>query len=467
MRELKILSPTAILGYGFPMESWDEGMRREPDVIAVDAGSTDPGPYYLGAGVSFTDRDAVKRDLSIMIPAGLKAGIPVIIGTAGGSGAKPHLDWNTEIIKEIAHEQKLTFSLAVIPSDISKETVVKAFNKNSIHPLHPAPPLKRDDIDDAAHIVAQMGCEPIIKALEAGAQVILAGRAYDPAVFAALAVHKGYDRGLATHLGKILECAAIAATPGSGSDCMFGYIGEDYFRVEPLSPARKCTTLSVAAHTLYEKTNPYILPGPGGTLDLTKTEFIQESENCVRVSGSRFEPSEAYSLKLEGVKKVGCRTISFAAAADPVLISQIDEITPKVKARVADNFSELGDYFLDFKLYGRNIPGRTGVMGIFGQSSTKTSENSALELAIIIDAVAPTQEKANTICSFARSTLLHYGYPGRVSTAGNLAFPFSPSDIKMGDVYEFSIYHLIETDDPCKYFPIHILNFKEGGLHEV
>ena len=84
--EFRILSATAILGYGFPMKSFEEGMKRNPHVIAVDAGSTDPGPYYLGAGVSFTDRDAVKRDLEIMIKAGVQQNIPVCIGSAGGSG---------------------------------------------------------------------------------------------------------------------------------------------------------------------------------------------------------------------------------------------------------------------------------------------------------------------------------------------------------------------------------------------
>ena len=465
MSELKILSPTAILGYGFPMESWDEGMSRKPDVIAVDAGSTDPGPYYLGAGVSFTDRGAVKRDLSIMIPAGLEAGIPVIIGTAGGSGALPHLQWNLEIIEEIAKEKKLSFTLGVIPADIDKAYLLKAQKNGVVTPLSPAPQLTENDITGSSHIVAQMGAEPIIKALEMGAQVILAGRAYDPSVFAALAIQKGYDKGLAIHLGKILECAAIAATPGSGSDCMFGYIGDDYFKVEPLSKNRKCTTLSVAAHTLYEKTNPYILPGPGGVLDLTKTVFKQETESMVRVTGSKHIPSEEYSLKLEGAKKVGCRTISFAASADPIMIKQIDNIAAKVKERVADNFTDLGKYFLDFKIYGRNNPGMMGTMGIFGQhDNQKNPENTTHEIAIIIDAVAPTQELANTVCSFARSTLLHYGYPGRVSTAGNLAFPFSPSDIKMGDVYEFGVYHLIKPNDPCEFFPVEIKTFKEGML---
>ena len=104
MEEMRILSPTAILGYGFPMESFKEGLKRKPHVIAVDAGSTDPGPYYLGAGKSFTDKNSVQRDLAIMIPAAIEAGIPVIIGTAGGSGGRPHVDLTIEIVKEIAKE---------------------------------------------------------------------------------------------------------------------------------------------------------------------------------------------------------------------------------------------------------------------------------------------------------------------------------------------------------------------------
>ena len=87
----------------------------------------------------------------------------------------------------------------------------------------------------------------------------------------------------------------------------------------------------------------------------------------------------------------------------------------------------------------------------------ETPESSSDELLIIIEAVAPTQEEANTLCSFARSTMLHYGYEGRISTAGNLAFPFSPSDCRMGEVFEFNVYHLLRVADPCEPFPIHLL----------
>lgn len=455
MDELRVLSPTAILGYGFPAKSFEEGMKRRPHVIAVDAGSTDPGPYYLGAGVSFTDRNAVKRDLELMIAAAVEEDIPVIIGSAGGSGGEAHLQWNVDIIREIAREKGINFRMAVIHAEIDRETVRKKMKMGRLAPLHPAPELSEEELDKSVRIVGQMGIEPFIRALEQGAQVIAAGRAYDPAVFAALAVMKGYDKGLAIHMGKILECACIAATPGSGSDCMIGYLGADGFRVEALNPVRKCTTLSVAAHTLYEKTNPYILPGPGGTLDLTETRFEQETERSVKVSGSRFAPSMPYTIKLEGVKRVGYRTVSIAGTRDPVMIRQIDDIIRGVRERVQDNFRHTGlEYYLDFKVYGRN-----GVMG----GLEPMQDIASHELGIIIEAVSDTQATANTICSFARSTMLHYGYEGRISTAGNLAFPYSPSDFKAGEVFAFNIYHLIEVDDPTELFPMEIGMAVEEG----
>ena len=455
MEEMRILSPTAILGYGFPMESFKEGMKRKPHVIAVDAGSTDPGPYYLGAGKSFTDKNSVKRDLAIMIPAAIEAGIPVIIGTAGGSGGRPHVDLTIEIVKEIAKEQSLTFKLAVIQSEFDKEFVKEKIRKGDISPLFPAKEISEADVEESVRIVAQMGEEPFIKALEGGANVILAGRSYDPSVFSALAIKEGFDKGLAIHLGKILECAAIAASPGSGSDCMFGYLRKDGFVLEPLSPIRKCTTLSVAAHTLYEKTNPYILPGPGGAINLHESSFTQIADNMVEVKGSKFVPTEEYFVKLEGVKRVGFRTISCAAAKDPVMISQIDKIVESVKERVKNNFEHYGitDFFLDFKIYGKN-----GVMAMFPNLEQQVSH----ELMIIIEAVAPTQDQADTICGFARSTMLHYGYEGRISTAGNLAFPFSPSDCKVGEVFEFNVYHLMRVDDPSELFPVNYIQFTKG-----
>lgn len=451
--EFRVLSPTAILGYGFPEASFMRGMERKPHLIAVDAGSTDPGPYYLGAGKAFTDRAFVKRDLRYMIREGVRNGIPVVVGTAGGSGASVHLEWCRQIIAEIAREEKLSFKMGVIPSDVSKDAVKKALKEGRISPLACVHELTEGLIDETTYLVAQIGIEPIIEALKDGCDVVLAGRCYDPACFAALPVMKGYSEGLALHMGKILECAAIAATPGSGADCALGVLTRDSFILEALSPKRKFTCESAAAHTLYEKSDPYHLPGPGGSINLEACSFTDIGNGRVEVKGSVFEPTPKYLIKLEGARPIGYRSISIAGTRDPIMIAGIEKILDEVKHQLAEmSPDEDRSRQLFFHVYGRN-----GVMGPLEPLAKAVSH----ELCIVIEALCQTQEQADTLCSVARSTLLHYGYEGRISTAGNLAFPFSPSDIKMGQVFEFSIYHLMDPDGE-KLFTHRIETFKDG-----
>jgi len=437
--EFRVLSTTAILGYGFPRASFEAGLRRKPHLIAADAGSTDPGPYYLGAGKSFTNRDAVKRDLRFMLKAGIGRGIPVVVGTAGGSGARPHVDWCEAIVREIAREEGLKFRMAVVYADVDKKRVRAHLRKGEIAPLAFVPELDEETLDASINIVAQMGVEPLLQALDTGCDVVLAGRCYDPAVFAAPAIRKGFDPGLAIHMGKILECAAIAATPGSGADCVLGTLKKDSFILEALNPKRKFTTASTAAHTLYEKSDPTHLPGPGGEIDLTGCTFTDLPGGRVEVRGSRHIDSKRYMVKLEAVRRAGFRTISVAGTRDPIMIAGIDSILAAVEGQVKDILrSERIDGRIQFHVYGRD-----GVMGPLEPEKTVRGH----ELGLVIEAVAPTERESESLCSLTRSTLLHYGYPGRISTAGNLAFPFSPSDAKMGEVFEFSIYHLMPVDD--------------------
>lgn len=444
-RELRVLSPTAILGYGFPQRSFERGMRKNPHLIAVDAGSTDPGPYYLGAGKSFTSRQAVNRDLELMLTAAVGTAIPLIIGTAGGAGARPHVDWTESIIREIARERGLSFRMAVIYADIGKNVVLAAMDEGRITPLFPAPAIGRDEVENSVRIVAQMGTEPVIDALNMGCQIILCGRCYDPVPFAAPAIRQEYNPALAFHMGKILECAAIAASPGSGSDCVMGTLYDDSFILEALNEERIFTRISTSAHTLYEKSDPYHLPGPGGALDLRESRFEAIEEGRVRVSGTRYLVADPYTVKLEGVKSVGFRNISICGIRDPVLIRQIDPVLDQIRNRVINELHHRGTIL--FHQYGKN-----GVMG----AMEPEKEPLPHEIGLVMEVVSPSQSESEAICAYARSTLLHYGYPGRISTAGNLAFPFSPSDMACGEVYEFNIYHLLSVDDPLRLFPITI-----------
>ncbi len=448
--ELRVLSPTAILGYGFPEKSFFAGLALEPDLIGVDAGSTDPGPYYLGSGKSFTNRMCVKKDLRLMIREGVKRKIPVVIGSAGGSGAAPHLAWCAEIIEEIAEEERLSFRMGVISADIPKSMVMAELRKGAVKPLAFVPELTEMDLKNTTNVVAQMGVEPIIRALDKDCDVVLAGRCYDPACFAALPIRLGFDPGLALHMGKILECAAIAATPGSGADCVMATLKKDCFILQSLNPARKFTRQSTAAHTLYEKSDPYNLPGPGGTIVLDRCKFTEIGDGRTCVTGSRFVKSPKYMVKLEGARRIGFKCMSIAATRDPVMIRNIDSILDAVRKSVEANLKNekiAGRIF--FHLFGKNA-----VMG----EREPVKNSRPVELGILIEVLSPSQDEADAVCGVTRSTLLHYGYPGRISTAGNLAFPFSPSDLKMGEAYEFSLYHLMEIHDQ-NVFRLKIMEF--------
>lgn len=445
---VKILSPCGILGYGFPPESFNNGILDRPDAIVVDAGSTDAGPHKLGANTAIVSRQACKKDLEYILVAGFKHHIPVIIGSAGGSGGKAHVEWTLSIIDEIILEKNLTpLKMAIIWADIPKEVIRGNIKENKVTPLGKAvPELTFEALEASTGVVAQMGIEPILEALDNEANLIVCGRAYDPSPFAAIGVHNGFDEALSYHLGKVLECGALSSEPGTAKDCMMGVIYKDHFEVYPTNPIRKCTTVSVAAHTFYEKDHPYILHGPGIILNLENCEFKEVGDGCVRVSGSEISHTDIYKIKLEGARKVAYRTFVIAGIRDPILIDKIEEVEMFVKQSVIEQYSEIikDDYEINFYNYGKN-----GVMG-----ELEPINKPGHELGVMFETIAKTQDQASALCSSVRSTFMHFGYEGRKSTAGNLAFPFAPSDVEFGPVYEFSIYHLMETVDGKALFPI-------------
>jgi hypothetical protein len=442
---LSVYAPLGMLGYGFPRESLQAALNQDLAVFAMDAGSTDPGPYYLGSGRSFTSRTMVKRDLDLLLPAARERQIPLLIGSAGGAGAAPHVARTVAILREVALEHDLHFRLAIIHADQDPERIKSKIVSGEIDDFEAGYPIDESDVDACTNIVAQMGVEPLIAALAAGADVVLAGRAFDAALMAAVPIMNGYDPGLALHMGKILECGSFVAIPRT-SDGAIAHLTDDSFLVEPADPDKRCTVDLVAAHTLYEKSDPYRLHVPGGVLDLTSTKFERHDDRTVRVSGSRFMPGVDYWVKLEGAVHLGFRSICIAGARDPILIDRFDEVIDKVKAKVA---RDLGDsipadtYTISFRLYGRD--------GVMGPLEPHPASNPQ-ELGVVIEVVAPTQDIADTVCALVRSATLHMGYQGRLATGGNLAFPYSPAEFAGPEAYEFRLYHLMRVDDPCEMF---------------
>jgi hypothetical protein len=393
----RVVSACGALGYGYPKESLDVALRGQVDAIICDGGSMDAGPYYLGTGTEYFETQAVKLDLRHMVEAGARIGCPVILGSCGMAGGDRNLDWMISLAKEVFGELGIrNAKVAVIRSEFDPEIVIAEFKSGNLRATGVGPELDEDALREST-IVGQMGIHPLITALESGAQYILAGRSCDIALFASDMIRRNIDAGLAYHVGHVLECGALACDPGSPSDCLVAEIYDDGSAVfiAP-NPARRCTAYSIAAHSLYEEGHPQLQFYPEGILVMEKTQFFCRDGRSAGIRNSRFVHAAKpwpWSIKLEGSRRLGARKVSLIHI-DPADLAKIPA---------------------DVLVYGRN-----GVQ-------TKPVEGGQRELGIIVEATADTQEAAVLLASLLTHYLIHYGYPGRKATAGNIAYPLSPN----------------------------------------
>ena len=422
--ELRLYSPTGLLGYGYQDDSFRRAMERSPDLIAVDGGSTDPGPNYMGMGKAFVGRDAAKRDLKNMLIAGHDRNVPVIVGTSGGAGGDPHLQWTREIVEEIARENGLHFKMALIHSEQSKEYVAEKLEQGKVEPLWPMGPLDSETVERSTRIVGMAGVEPYIEALSEGAQVILAGRSDDAAIFAALPIKEEFDPALGWMAGKLLECGAACTEPRGkyGSEGVMVSLRGDHLLVEAPHPGLQCTPTSLGTFFLHENESPVHHTEPSGVLDLSQVQFDAVDDRTVKVTGAKFVPSEKYTVGLEGVEFVGYRCICISTTRDPVLIGCIDSYLDSVDGIVRKRVEGIGIREDEYKLHYRII-GKDSVMG----EREPVKEIKGHELGVIIEAVAPTQELANEIVGMTRPVAKNAYYPGKLARGAEMSmFPAHP-----------------------------------------
>lgn len=452
-KPLRMLAATACIGYGFTEIALNRAMELGVDFIGADAGSMDPGPYYLGAGKPYVSPEAIERDLRLLLKAARRHDVPLIIGSSGGSGGQPHLQQTREIVERIIKQEHLNARLAVIGSEPPRDLIAMRLAQNRIHGLWPELPLDEQTIRDSERIVAMMGAEPLQHALRQGANVILAGRCSDSAIYAAIPVMLGYDAALAWHLGKTIECGATIASPKTGQDCIIGTLGADYFTVEPGHPDKSCTVSKVAAHTMYENPSPYEFVEPSGNVNTQACTYEAIDDRIVKVRGTTFEPAQTYTVKLEGAMLEGWRTVVFAGIRDPILISRIHAFSLQIHERTRAEVVALG---IDPSTYTLTIR-RYGLDAVLGDTEPQATEMPH-EIGLMLDVVASTESQAQAILAKARYIAMHTEFEGRLCTAGNLAMPFSPSDIPVGAAYRFSVWHAMELDDPLEIFPTEIVD---------
>jgi hypothetical protein len=437
----RILIPSGALGLGYDKAALNRAVAAKPDLIAIDGGSTDSGPSYLGRGVSKYATESTKIEWQGLIEARAAAGCPLVIGTAGTCGTDSTVDWLYNITLEILSDLGQSAKIARLYSEQDPAKIAQT----PLSPLSAAPHVDAGTIQNCTHIVALAGAEQIQTALNTGADIIISGRTTDTAIIAALPLQNGNHAGAAWHGAKIGECGALCATnPQSG--VILVDFDDTGFTVTPMADGAKATPHTVSAHMLYENSDPFILFEPGGHLDVTRATYTAIDDTSVRVTGSQWVPSDTYTVKLEGARIAGFQTILMVLLRDAhyVANAQIwcDDIIAKHATKVADRLGlDPATWHAELRIIGQNAN--------LGTLEQRTSDAS--ELGVLAILTAPDQATANTLGKMMNPYLLHHPLT-QEEEQPTFAFPFSPAEIDRGAAYEFVLHHVMALVDPMDAF---------------
>jgi hypothetical protein len=440
----KILIPSGALGLGYDRDALMRGIELNPDLIAIDGGSTDSGPHYLGTGTSKYSRSSIKSEWRELMQARAIANVPLVIGTAGTCGADDAVDWLLDITREIATETDQNVTVAILKSGQPVDRVINALDQGRIKPLEPVIDIDHSVLQSCTNIVALAGAEQIQAALNTGADIVIAGRATDTATIAALPLARGCHTGGAWHGAKIGECGALATTNPSSGTIMITFDAHG-FTVEPMGQTARATPYTVSAHMLYENSNPLQLYEPGGYLDVTGAIYTALDDRRVRVTGSTWVPSDTYTVKLEGARCGGYQCVSLALIREARYVQNIDTWTAAVEENCRQKAQERieGDFTLELRIIGLNAT--LGAQDLNAQIGS--------EVGVLGIVTAPSEMVAKEVAKMLNPYLLHLPLT-EDEEMPTFAFPFSPNEMNRGEIYEFCLNHVMELGDPMQAFSL-------------
>lgn len=440
LEDTLVVVPVGALGAGIDPEHLEAGLTQGAHAIALDAGSTDSGPSCLATGVSKYSREAVKSDLRVLMAARAKYGLPLLVGSCGTAGGDAGVAWTRDIVQEVAAELGQNPRIVTLHSELTRARLLTRLAAGQVSPLAPLGPLDAATVERCEHIVALMGPEPYIAALEDGADIVLGGRTTDTAVIAAVPLMRGAGAGAAWHAGKIAECGGLCTVDPTDGGVLIK-VGREAFEVWPLSAQNRCDVYSVSSHMLYENSDPFILTEPGGVLDVTDARYEPVGERGVRVTGSRFLP-RPYTMKLEGAALGPFQTLMWVGIADPVVLAMVDGFVETLHAALIERVRKVmglepDTFDISLRPYGWNAV--SGLPAPEGAAPPR-------EIGLMFVATAETQDLATRIARTCNPYFFHFPVR-RGKELPSYGFPFSPAEVERGRVYDFVLNHVVATRD--------------------
>lgn len=446
MKPIKIITPTGHLGTT-PLEkdSFERGCAAGPDFIIADSGSADIGPYPLGADRSASNEVWQRHDIEAMLIAARRLGIPLILGSASDTGTNRGVDQYVRIVKEIAAEQRMKpFKLAAVYSEMKVPDLLRRMAAGAKitglngRPNADAALLKRTD-----RVVAVMGAPPLQEVLRSGAEVVIAGRSSDCAIFAAPLLNAGFSEADAFFCGKAMECASFCGEPFMGKETILGRVEPGAVYLTAMHPGQRCTPASVASHAMYERLNPFREYVPGGYLDMSQCRYEQVDEKTTRVTGQTFQRAEEIWVKIEGSGKIAERALFILGIRDPYTIANIDRVIGWAKGKLTERFGPIGGtYDVYYHAYGRNA-----VMGDLDTNPPR----APTEIGIVVEVTCQDAARAETICHIAAKNLFYARLPDVKGTAGTAAV-MSDEVLHARPAYEWTLNHVIKAKSQDEFF---------------
>ena len=189
--------------------------------------------------------------------------------------------------------------------------------------------------------------------------------------------------------------------PFAGKESILGLVDHDGIVLEPMSDYQRCTPGSVAAHAMYERSDPLREYLPGGYVDMSQCVYEAVDGRRTRVTGSRWVPRVPIHDQAGRCRQSGRASHDDYRHPDPNTIARLDDAIAWSRQKAAERFSG-DDYEVHYHVYGKN-----GVMG----DLEPVKEIRSHELCVVVEGIAPTRDEVMELTNLAGRNFLYAAHP--------------------------------------------------------